>query len=274
MMPLAAGRFDCKMLYSSPGRSWYRKDLMYGWVIIIIIIKGYFLVVHLCYHDRTMNQCFLPMGQQGEGTARVTHEKVNLRDGLGIRQAPHSTWVWVIFWSWVVLLSLITEKNKTSPGTPCSRIKFECEQCLITALDHKRMPWPPHKWFGGNPGITALKAAFMDSLCLQGVFTIKPKQSGSLNHKAHVWSFHFVWIHALKPAVWGCPKVNLQTKHPSLGAAAVIQVQASTAFLCFSFYHVHFELLLPALNFSSHHWGFCLKQRKGRADFPDQKTPE
>lgn len=165
-------------------------------------------------------------------------------------------------------------KNKTSPGTPCSRIKFECEQCLITALDHKRMPWPPHKWFGGNPGITALKAAFMDSLCLQGVFTTKPKQSGSLNHKARVWSFHFVWIHALKPAVWGCPKVNLQTKHPSLGAAAMIQVQASKAFLCFSFYHVHFELLLPALNFSSHHWGFCLKQRKGRADFRDQKTPE
>lgn len=124
MMPLAAGRFDCKMLYSSPGRSWYRKDLMYGWVIIIIIIKGYFLVVHLCYHDRTMNQCFLPMGQQGEGTARVTHEKVNLRDGLGIRQAPHSTWVWVIFWSWVVLLSLITEKTRPHLGHPAPELSL------------------------------------------------------------------------------------------------------------------------------------------------------
>lgn len=28
------------------------------------------------------------MGQQGEGTARVTLEKVNVRDGLGVRQAP------------------------------------------------------------------------------------------------------------------------------------------------------------------------------------------
>ena len=62
---------------------------MYVW----IIIKGYFLVVYLCYHDRSINhcsfQCSPPTGQQDEGTTRVTAEKVNLRGGLGVKQTSH-----------------------------------------------------------------------------------------------------------------------------------------------------------------------------------------
>lgn len=147
MMPLAAGIFDCKMLYSSPGKSWYRKDLAYVWVIKKKSKKklkklfpcGESVLTSYSYKS-------VLMGQQGEGTARVTLEKVNVRDGLGVRQALPPTWVWVIFWFWLVLLSLNTEKQKNSPGTPCSRI--ECEQCLITALgrkgDHRWSPWPPH----------------------------------------------------------------------------------------------------------------------------------
>lgn len=65
---------------------------------------------------------------------------------------------------------------------------------------------------GGSAGATALTAAFIDSLSLQGVSRTKPEQPGSLNFKAHVWSFLFVQTHALQPGVWGCPKVNLQTK--------------------------------------------------------------
>lgn len=94
MMPLAAGKFDCKTLYSSPGRSWYRNDLLYIW----IIIKGYFPVVYLCYHNRSINHCShrysLPMDQQDEGTTQVTVEKVNLRGGLGAKQTSHLYLSW------------------------------------------------------------------------------------------------------------------------------------------------------------------------------------
>lgn len=89
MMPLAAGKFCCKTLYSSPGTSWYRNDLTCVWTIKI----SYFLVVYAFYHDRSTNhcslQCSLPMGQQGEGTTRVTPEKVNLRGSLGVKQTSH-----------------------------------------------------------------------------------------------------------------------------------------------------------------------------------------
>lgn len=254
MMPLAAGIFDCKMLYSSPGKSWYRKDLAYVWVIKKKSKKklkklfpcGESVLTSYSYKS-------VLMGQQGEGTARVTLEKVNVRDGLGVRQTLPPTWVWVIFWFWLVLLSLNTEKKK--------KLTWDTllQNWVWAMLDHSpgsqrgsQVITLTTTWLiGGSAGATALTAAFIDSLSLQGVSRTKAEQPGSLNFKAHVWSFLFVRTHALQPGVWGCPKVNLQTKHPSLGAAAMIQVQGSTAFLCFSFYHVHFELLLPALNFSS-----------------------
>lgn len=55
----------------------------------------------------------MPLGQQGDGTARVTLEKINLSYGLGVRQAPHYTWIWVIFWSWVVLFKSYYRKKKS-----------------------------------------------------------------------------------------------------------------------------------------------------------------
>lgn len=80
------------------------------------------------------------------------------------------------------------------------------------------------------------------------IMPTKPNQSGWLNYKAHIWSFCIVFNHTLKLGVWSCSKDNLQTKRQGIGAAPIIQVQASTTSPCFSFHHVLF------LNCSSLPW--------------------
>lgn len=54
---------------------------------------------------------------------------------------PTSTWVGVIFWSWGVLLSLITERRPNLGQSALELNLSECEWCLIPALDHKRVHW-------------------------------------------------------------------------------------------------------------------------------------